>query len=270
MRNPGSRELRRRQARLESQQRNSVRERAQAPNRDEIMRRGGLLEGLAPSLVGRLAIASLAAGLVLIAVAVLGLLVELGQHDLFLGIVIVLVAAVMAGTALSITAPAFLTARSDRKAEPRNLQGPLVGASRISPTPTLATVAVTVGKNVEQFRVRRELFDRVRSGATVVGLTVTPGLNYVQTLTVIRRDRMAVMKEPPVTRAMLISVWLPILSLASLVVGLAVGCAIGVLLPLGDNVFHPLVALALAAAVAAAVALGTRWYSQRLVSQLGL
>lgn len=234
------------------------------------MRRGGLLEGLAPSLVSRLAIASLAAGLALIALAVLGLLVELGQRDLFLGIVVVLVAVVMAGTALSITAPAFLTARGDRKAQPRNIQGPLVGASRISPTPTLATVAVTVGKTVEQFRVRREFFERIKSGATVVGLTVTPGLNYVQTLTVIRRDRMAVMKEPPVTRAMLISVWLPIISLGSMVAGLGVGCFIGVVLPLGDNVFHPLVALVLAVAVAGAVALGTRWYSQRLVSQLGL
>ncbi|MHB1525936.1 MAG: hypothetical protein ACYCZN_06625 [Candidatus Dormibacteria bacterium] len=270
MRNPGSRELRRRQARMESQQRNSVRERAQAPSRDEIMRRGGLLEGLTPGMVSRLAIASLAGGLVLVGAAVLGLLVELGQHDLFLGIVIVLVAAVMAGTALSITAPAFLTARGDRKAQPRTIQGPLVGASRISPTPTLATVAVTVGKSVEQFRVRREFFERVKSGATVVGLTVTPGLNCVQTLTVIRRDRMAVMKEPPVSRAMLISVWLPIISLGSLVAGLGVGCLIGVVLPLGNNPFHPLVALVLAAALAGAVALGTRWYGQRLVAQLGL
>ncbi|HVD04232.1 MAG TPA: hypothetical protein VNF75_08910 [Candidatus Dormibacteraeota bacterium] len=270
MRNPGSRELRRRQARLEGQQRTNVRERAQAPRRDEMMRRGGLLEGLSPSVVTRLALMSLVAGLVLIALAVLGLLIEIGQHDLFLGITVVLVAVIMAGTALSITAPAFQIARRDRKQAARNVQGQLVGASSISATPTLSTVAINVGKNMEQFRVRAELFERVKTGATVVGLTVTPGLNHVLTLTVIRRDRMAVMKEPPITRAMRISVWLPLISIASLIVGLALGCAIGVLLPLGNGVDHPLLTLVLAAAIAGVIALGTRWYSQRLVKQLGL
>jgi hypothetical protein len=103
-----------------------------------------------------------------------------------------------------------------------------------------------------------------------VGLTVTPGLNHVQTLTVIRRDRLAVMNEPPISRAMRMSVWLPLASIGSLIVGMAVGCAIGALLPLGSGFAHPLVALLLAAALAGGIALGTRWYSQRLVAQLGL
>ena len=270
MRNPGSRELRRRQARLEAQQRSSVRERSQASSRDEMMRRGGLLEGISPKEVTRFALMSLAAGIVVIALGVLGLLTEIGQHDLFLGVVVVAVAVVMTGTAISITGPAYLTARGDRKQPPRSIQGQLVGASSISATPGLATVAVSVGKNVEQFRVRRELFERVKGGATVVGLTVTPGLNHVQTLTVIRRDRLAVMNEPPISRAMRMSVWLPLASIGSLIVGMAVGCAIGALLPLGDGFVHPLVALVLAAALAGAIALGSRWYSQRLVAQLGI
>lgn len=270
MRNPGSRELRRRQARLEAQQRSSVRERTQAPSRDEMMRRGGLLEGVSPRQVTQFALMTLAAGIVVIALGVLGLLVEMGQRDLFLGIVVVAVAVIMTGTAVSITGPAYLTARGDRKHPSRTIQGQLVGASSISATPGLATLAVSVGKNVEQFRVRRELFERVKGGATVVGLTVTPGLNHVQTLTVIRRDRLAVMNEPPISRAMRMSVWLPLASIGSLIVGMAVGCAIGALLPLGTTFVHPLVALVLAAALAGGIALGTRWYSQRLVAQLGI
>ncbi len=270
MRNPGSRELRRRQARLEAQQRTSVRERTLAPKREEMMRRGGLLEGLSPGQVTRFAGISLVVGIAVIALGVLGLLVELGQRDLFLGVVVVAVAVIMTGTALSITAPAYLTARGDRKQPSRTIQGQLVGASSISATPGLATVAISVGKSVEQFRVRRELFERVKGGATVVGITVTPGLNHVQTLTVIRRDRQAVMNEPPISRAMRMSVWLPLASIASLIGGMALGCAIGVLLPLGNGFDHPLVALALAAAVAGGIALGTRWYSHRLVAQLGI
>ncbi|MGA9774993.1 MAG: hypothetical protein WBU92_03630 [Candidatus Dormiibacterota bacterium] len=269
MRNPGSRELRRRQARLESQQRTMVRERAQVPKRSEVMQRGGLMEGFAPSTVTRLAALSVAGSLVLLALAVLGLLVEMGQHDLFLGVVVIVVAALICGVTLSVTAPAWLTARGDRKAQPRTIQGQLVGASRVSPTPTLATVAISVGRNVEQYRVKPEFFERVKSGATVVGLTVTPGLNYVQTLTVIRRDRMAVMQEPPVTREMRVAVWLPLISLASLSGGLALGCLVGALLPLGDGITHPLVTMILAAAFAAGVALGTRWYGNRLAGRLG-
>ena len=255
---------------MEAQQRATVLERTQQPRRDEMMRRGGLLEGLSPAQVTRFGVISLVVGLVVLALAVLGLLIEIGQHDLFLGIVVVAVAVIMVGTTLSITAPAFLTARADRKEAARNIQGPLVGASSISATPGLATVAITVGKTVEQFRVRRELFERVKSGATVVGLTVTPGLNYVQTLTVIRRDRLAVMNEPPISRAMMASVWLPLGSIAALIVGLALGCAIGVLLPLGTGVDHPLVALVLAAVLAGGIALGSRWYGRRLVAQLGV
>jgi hypothetical protein len=234
------------------------------------MRRGGLVEGLAPGTVIRLTLLSLLAGLVVIAAGVFGLLVELGQKDLLLGVVIVLVAVAMVVVTLSITSPALLAARRDRKAPSRNVQGQLVGASRISPTPTLATIAVSIGKNVEQFRVRAEFFERVRAGATVVGLTVTPGLNHVQVLNVIRRDRLATMTEPPTTRAMRISVWLPLISLAAIEVGLGLGCLIGVLVPIGSSALHPLLALLLAMVFAGGIALGTRWYTRRLMGQLGL
>jgi hypothetical protein len=131
-------------------------------------------------------------------------------------------------------------------------------------------VAITVGKNVEQFRVRSELFEKLRGGATVVGLTVTPSLNYVQALTVIRRDRLATMTTPPVTRAIKISVWLPLVSVAAMAVALALGCLVGALLPLASSTIHPLVTLLLAMILVGGVALFTRWYGQRLVKELGL
>ncbi|MGC8473475.1 MAG: heavy metal-binding domain-containing protein, partial [Candidatus Dormibacteria bacterium] len=159
MRNPGSRELRRRQARLETQQRTMVRERAQVPKRSEVMQRGGMLEGFAPSLVTRVALLSLLLSVVLIALAVVGLLVELGQKDLFLGVVVVVVAVLISGITMSVTAPAWLTARGDRKAQARSIQGQLVGASRISPTPTLATLAINVGRNVEIPQFTEALYD---------------------------------------------------------------------------------------------------------------
>ncbi|MGH7610290.1 MAG: hypothetical protein ACREOD_10240 [Candidatus Dormibacteria bacterium] len=270
MRNPGSRELRRRQARMDSQQRQIVREQSPPPRREEMMRRGGLLEGLAPSVVGRLTLVSTVVTLLLIGAGVVGLLVEIGQRDLLLGVVVVLVAVVMSGIGASVAAPAMRAARRDRKVPPRTIQGQLVGASLISPTPTLATLALNVGRNVEQFRVRAELFEKLKGGATVVGITVTPTLNYVQTLAVIRRDRLATMSTPPVTRQVRIAVWLPLVSLAALIAGLAVGCLIGVFLPLGRGFGHALAALLLAVALAGGVALGARWLGQRLISRLGL
>jgi hypothetical protein len=169
-----------------------------------------------------------------------------------------------------VVAPAMRAVRRDRRLPARTVQGPLVGASLVSPTPGLATVAITVGKNVEQFRVRSELFEKLRGGATVVGLTVTPSLNYVQALTVIRRDRLATMTTPPVTRAIKISVWLPLVSVAAMAVALALGCLVGALLPLASSTIHPLVTLLLAMILVGGVALFTRWYGQRLVKELGL
>lgn len=270
MRNPGSRELRRRQARLENQQRNVVREQTPPPRREDVMRRGGLLEGLAPRLVVRLAVLITLCSLVVIAASVGGLLVEIGQHDLPLGVMVVLLALVMAGVAGSAAAPAVRAVRRDRKQPARNVQGQLVGASPISPTPGLATVALSVGRNVEQYRVRPELFEKVRTGATVVGITVTPSLSYVQTLAVIRRDRLAAMTDPTLTRSMKISVWLPIVSLSGIILAVALGGLVGVLLPLGNGFFHPLLTLVLAAALAGLVTLASRWYGNRLVKELGL
>lgn len=270
MRNPGSRELRRRQARLESQQRTTVRDQTPTPRRADMMRRGGLLEGLAPRVVGRLTLGVAALGLVLVVAAIGGLLVEIGQNDVFLGVVVLLVALIITGVTGSVVAPAMRAVRRDRRLPARTVQGPLVGASLVSPTPGLATVAITVGKNVEQFRVRSELFEKLRGGATVVGLTVTPSLNYVQALTVIRRDRLATMTTPPVTRAIKISVWLPLVSVAAMAVALALGCLVGALLPLASSTIHPLVTLLLAMILVGGVALFTRWYGQRLVKELGL
>ncbi len=234
------------------------------------MRRGGLLEGLAPGVVNRLTLVATVACLVVIGAGVLALLVEGGQHDLLLGVAVLVVALVMGGIAASVVAPAMRAARRDRKAPARTIQGQLVGASVISPTPTLATLALNVGRGVEQFRIRPELFEKVRGGATVVGLTVTPTLNHVQTLAVIRRDRLATMGTPEVTRSMRIAVWLPLVSLAALISGLAVGCLIGVLLPLGTGFEHALTAFVLAALVAGGVAFSARWYGQRLIGKLGL
>jgi predicted lipid-binding transport protein (Tim44 family) len=255
---------------MESQQRSAVRDQSPPPRRSDMMRRGGLLEGLSPRFVTRLSFAVALVSLVMIAASVLGLLVEMGQKDLFLGIIVVLVAVTITGITGSVVAPAMRAGRRDRRIPARNVQGPLVGASLVSPTPGLATLALTVGKNVEQFRVRSELFEKVRGGATVVGLTVTPGLNYVQSLTIIRRDRLATMTTPPVTRAVKVSVWLPLMSVASMVAALALGCLIGVLIPLGASAIHPLVTVVLAVALAGAVALFTRWYGGRLVKELGL
>ena len=248
MRNPGSRELRRRQARYENQQRSAVREQTSAPRKEDVLKRGGLLEGLSPRVVTRVALAVSVGSVVVVAAGGLGLLIEIG----------------------TIAVPAMQAVRRDRKLPARTIQGQLVGASLISPTPGLATLVVNVGRQVEQFRVRRELFDRVKVGATVVGITVTPSLSHVQTLTVIRRDRMAAMTTPPITRSMRFAVWLPLASVGGLVAGVALGGLVGALLPLGIGAMHALVTLFLVALLAGGVTLFSRWYGSRLMKQLEL
>ncbi len=272
MRNPGSRELRRRQARLESQRRAEVQEKVQAhaPDQRERLRRGGLFLGLAPRQVTRLALAVTSGAVVLVALGALALVVELGQHDLPLGVVLLALAVFCGGAGASVMAPAVPPARRDRTAPVETIQGQLAGASEVSGTPGLCLVALNVNRGIQEFRVRRELFEKLQGGAVTVGLTMTPNLQYVTTLAVIRRDRMAKLQSPPISRAMRIGVLLPYLSFAALIGGIVLGGAIGALLPLGTSPAHALAALLLAAAIAGAVALGLRLYAKRLMRGIDL
>ena len=68
-------------------------------------------------------------------------------------------------------------------------------------------------------------------------------------------------------RAIKISVWLPLVSVAAMAVALALGCLVGALLPLASSTIHPLVTLLLAMILVGGVALFTRWYGQRLVKR---
>ncbi len=272
MRNPGSRELRRRQARLEGQRRAEVREKveAQAPNQQERLRRGGLFLGVSPRQVTRLALATTLGAVVLVGLGVLALLIELGQNDLPLGVVLVVLAALCGGAGASVVAPAIPPARRDQKTSPETVQGQLVGASEVSGTPGLALVALNVNRGIQEFRVRPELYQKLQGGAVTVGLTVTPNLQHVLTLTVIRRDRLARLQSPPISRAVRMSVWLPYLSFAALIGGLALGGLIGAFLPLGTSPLHALAAALLAAALAGGVAVGLRLYARRLMRGLDL
>jgi len=225
---------------------------------------------LSPRVVTRVALAVSVGSVVVVAAGVLGLLIEIGQRDAVLGAIVVLLALAICAVTGTIAVPAMQAVRRDRKLPARTIQGQLVGASLISPTPGLATLVVNVGRQVEQFRVRRELFDRVKVGATVVGITVTPSLSHVQTLTVIRRDRMAAMTTPPITRSMRFAVWLPLASVGGLVAGVALGGLVGALLPLGIGAMHALVTLFLVALLAGGVTLFSRWYGSRLMKQLEL
>jgi len=272
MRNPGSRELRRRQARLENQRRAEVRDKvqAQAPTQQERLRRGGLFLGLSPGQVTRLALAVTAGAVVLVALGALALVVEIGQRDLPLGVVLLVLAIVCGGAGASVMAPAVPPARRDGKLPVETVQGQLVGASEVSGTPGLALVALQVNRGIQEFRVRPELFEKLQAGAVTVGLTMTPNLQHVTTLTVIRRDRLAKLQSPPISRAVRMSVLLPYFSFAALIGGLALGGAIGALLPLGTSPVHALAAALLAALLAGGVALGLRLYAKRLMRGLDL
>ncbi len=226
--------------------------------------------GYSPGQITRLALLTGLGSVVVVLAAVFGLLVEIGQHDLALGIVLVLIALAMAITANTVTAPALPAARRDRKAVPEQIQGQLVGASPMSGTPGLAMVAVNVNRGIQEFRVRPALYEKLQGGAVVVGLVYTPGLQHVTSLTVIRRDRMAKIKPPVITRAMRLTVWLPFISIGALVGGLGLGGLIGALLPLGSSFLHPLITLLVALGLAALIALGTRQYARRLMKGLDL
>src|SRR5690349_2325921 len=122
--------------------------------RERYVQAGGMLQGYAPDYVIRV-------GYIAIGVAVVCLLI-IAAYLVFLPRIYGWPVAVAAAVAwvfpiallASFVGPGFRLALRDRKAEPRIIQGQLVGASSVSTSLGLGMMMVQTRGGVEQFRVR--------------------------------------------------------------------------------------------------------------------
>lgn len=220
--------------------------------RERYVQSGGMLQGYAPDYVLRVGYISIAIGVlcILIIAACLVFLPRIyGWPDaIAAAIAWILPIALLA----SFVGPGFRLALRDRKAEPRLVQGQLVGASSVSTSLGLGMMMVQTRGGVEQYLVPPARLKQVPGNQVNVVLTVTPHLKHVKSVGVMGQ-RMVGRVEPPVPPVMRRLQVLPLLTPLALAIAAILGTDIVALLPLEPSALHALLAVVVGAVLGAAV-----------------
>jgi hypothetical protein len=220
--------------------------------RERFVQSGGMLQGYAPDYVVRLGYISIgiaAVCLIVIAACLLFLPPIYGWPDAVAAAVAwVLPIALLA----SFVAPGFRLALRDRKAEPKLVQGQLVGASSVSTSIGLGMVMVQTRGGVEQYLVPPTRLKQVPGNQVNVVLTVTPNLRHVKSIGVMGQ-RMVGRVEPPIPPVMRRLQLLPVLTPVALALGAIVGDDAVALSPISPAPVHALLAVVAGAILGGAV-----------------
>ena len=231
--------------------------------RERFVQAGGMLQGYAPDYVLRIGYISIAIAVVcvLIIAACLAFLPRFyGWPDAVAAAVAwVFPIALLA----SFVGPGFRLALRDRKAEPRIIQGQLVGASSVSTSLGLGMLMVQTRGGVEQLLVPPARLKQVPGNQVNVVLTVTPNLHHVKSVGVMGQ-RMVGRVEPPVPSVMRRLQLLPVLTPLALAVAAVVGDDAVALSPIEMSIsaLHALFAV-LAGAILAGAVYGVSFLLQR-------
>jgi hypothetical protein len=229
--------------------------------RERFVQAGGMLQGYAPDQVVRW-------GYIGIGIAVLCVLV-IAACLVFLPSVYGWPVAVAAAVAwvfpiallASFVGPGFRLALKDRKAEPRIVQGQLVGASSVSTSMGLGMLMVQTRGGSEQFLVPPARLKQVPGNQVNVVLTVTPNLHHVKSVGVMGQ-RMVGRVEPPVPPVMRRLQLIPVLTPLALAVAALIGDEAVALSPISPSALHAALAI-LAGVVLAGAVYGVSYFMQR-------
>jgi len=229
--------------------------------RERFVQAGGMLQGYAPDQVvrwGYIAV-GIAAVCVLIIAACLVLLPAIyGWPDAVAAAVAwIFPIALLA----SFVGPGFRLALKDRKAEPRIVQGQLVGASSVSTSMGLGMLMVQTRAGSEQFLVPPSRLKQVPGNQVNVILTITPNLHHVKSVGVMGQ-RMVGRVEPPVPPVMRRLQLIPVLTPVSLALAAVIGDDAVALSPIPNSPIHAVLAV-LAGAILAAGIYGLSFLFQR-------
>src|SRR5438477_2315554 len=234
--------------------------------RERFVQAGGMLQGYSPDQVVRFGYISLAIAVVcilVIAACLVFLPPVYGWPDaVAASIAWVFPIALLA----SFVGPGFRLALKDRKAEPRIVQGQLVGASSVSTSVGLGMLMVQTRGGVEQFLVPPARLKQVPGNQVNVVLTVTPHLHHVKSVGVMGQ-RMVGRVEPPVPPVMRRLQLVPLMTPLALALGAVIGDDAVALSPLSPSAIHAVVAVIVGAILAGAVygvsfLLQRRWMEQ--------
>src|SRR5579864_9373149 len=246
------RQVRQQMRRVQPKQAASNAQGATRKQRERYVEGGGMLQGYAPEFVIRLGYISVAIG-VLCAAIIAALLIFIPSVYGWPVAVAASIAWVLPIALLaSFVAPGFRLAMKDRKAEPRLVQGQLVGASSVSTSMGLGMMMVQTRGGVEQYLVPPARLKQVPGNQVNVVLTVTPNLRHVRSVGVMGQ-RMVGRVEPPVPPVMKRLQLLPLITPLGLALGAVIGDDAVALAPIEPSLLRAALAVLVGAALAGAV-----------------
>ncbi|HEY4027896.1 MAG TPA: hypothetical protein VGO86_15825 [Candidatus Dormibacteraeota bacterium] len=222
----------------------------QRKQRERYVQSGGLLQGYAPETVVRIGYFALAGAVACL--LVMALLILLLPYGWPVRIVAAAVWVVPIAFGLSFILPGFRLALKDRRAEPRVVQGQLLGASEVSTSLGLGMLMVKTRGGTEQYLVASERLAKVPGNQVNVMLTVTPNLRHVRSVGVMGQ-RMVGRPDQPVPTVLKRLRLMPIVTPVALAGAAIIGVDVVAILPLEPELVHALAALVAGAALAGAV-----------------
>ena len=237
----------------------------QKRQRERYVQSGGLLQGYAPDFVVRLGY--YAAGITVACIAIGVLLLLFLPYGWPVRIAAALAWIVPIAFLASFVVPGWQLARKDLKAEPRLVQGNLLGASAVSTSLGLGMLMVQTRGGTEQFRVPPEKLHKVPGNQVPVVITVTPNLKHVRSVGVMGQ-RMVPRPEPPVPDVVRRLRLLPILTPAVLAAAVIIGDDGVAAAPLRPDPLHAALAIVVGAALGGAVYGASFLLQRRMYSEV--
>jgi hypothetical protein len=229
--------------------------------RERYVQAGGMLQGYAPDYVIRIGYLSIGVAVLCVAIMAALLFFLHGPYGWPVAIAAAVAWVFPIALLASFVGPGVRLALRDRKAEPRIVQGQLVGASSVSTSLGLGMLMVQTRGGVEQLLVPPARLKQVPGNQVNVVLTVTPNLHHVKSVGVMGQ-RMVGRVEPPVPPVMRRLQLLPLLTPLALALAAVVGDESVALSPINPPSVHALLAV-LAGAMLAAAVYGVSFLLQR-------
>jgi hypothetical protein len=237
----------------------------QRKQRERYVQSGGMLQGYAPESVVRIGYYSGAAAVA--CVVVMALLVLFLPYGWFVKGVAAAVWLVPIAFGLSFIVPGFRLALKDRKAEPKLIQGQLMGASEVSTSIGLGMLMLKTRGGVEQYLVTPERMSKVPGNQVNVMLTVTPNLRHVRSVGVMGQ-RMVGRPDQPIPPVLKQLRLMPIITPVALAAAAIIGVDVVALVPIQPELVHAVVALVAGAALAGAVFGVSHLFQRRLYNEV--
>ncbi len=237
----------------------------QKRQRERYVQSGGLLQGYPPDFVLRLGYYS--AGVAVVCLAAAAAMLLLLPYGWPVRIVAALAWIVPPAFLASFVVPGWNLARKDVRAEPKLVQGQLMGASSMSTSFGLGMLMVQTRAGTDQYLVAPDKLAKVPGNQVPVVLTVTPNLRHVRSVGVMGQ-RMMGRPEPPVPEVVRRLRLLPIATPIALSLAAIVGDDAVALLPLRPDWAHAVAAFVVGALLAAGVYFGSMLMQRRMYAEV--